>query len=298
MSRFRGSFTLVLPSKATLSPQLPNRATQGPPNGSQSAPIGTQNRSQSVSNGANWRAEKVADVAPTYLQPFLSHLGSPFDTQSRPNGANVAPKDTVLAPNAAQSVPCGRGTGTRTLPVQKRIFTLLCEAVPDPWPAFFSRKAAILGVVPPVSSSAFAAEFLTFSKRLPMQAGMAALTTWGNSWCTSERFHEELILPCVLGCNGKDELAHYLECEFLWTLLEASTESRTSELHLCKTKRTRLTKPSRNSTLKLLVAFLAYHAMRMQYRDELHRAVREGNFGNVLEIFVCLVKHFWNTRNG
>ena len=140
-----------------------------------------------------------------------------------------------------------------------------------------------------MSNFAFAAEFLTFSKRLPMQARMAALKTWGNSWCTSERFHEEVILPCVLGCNGKDELAHYLECEFFWTLLEASTESRTSELHLCKTKWACLINPSRSSTLKLLVAFLAYHALRMRYRDELHRAVREGNFGKVQEICVCVL---------
>jgi len=120
----------------------------------------------------------------------------------------------------------------------------------------------------------------------------------GNSWCTSERFHEEVILPCVLGCNGKDELAHYLECEFFWTLLEASTESRTSELHLCKTKRACLIKPSRNSALKLLVAFSAYHALRMRYRDELRHAVHEGDFCQVQEICVCLVKHFWSTHSG
>jgi len=200
----------------------------------------------------------------------------------------------------AQSPPeyCAEGIPAKdvvsTLPVQKRVFALLCTAVPDPWPAFFIRKATVLGIDPPVSNSAFAAEFLTFSKRLPMQARMAALKTWGNSWCTSERYHEEVILPCVLGCSGKDELAHYLECEFFWTLLEAGTTSRTSELHLCKDSRACLIKPSRSSILKLLVAFLAYHALRMRYRDELHRGVEQEDFGKVREIFVTLSRHFWS----
>ena len=51
-----------------------------------------------------------------------------------------------------------------------------------------------------------------------------------NSWTTSYRFHEAVLLPCVFGCSlqypkkedatfSRDELAHYLVCKPLWRLV-------------------------------------------------------------------------------
>ena len=50
-----------------------------------------------------------------------------------------------------------------------------------------------------------------------------------NSWTTSYRFHEAVLLPCVFGCSlqfhkkvdatlSRDELAHYLVCNPLWRM--------------------------------------------------------------------------------
>ena len=56
------------------------------------------------------------------------------------------------------------------------------------------------------------------------------LRSLGNSWTTSYRFHEAVLLPFVFGCSlqypkkddatfSRDELAHYLVCKPLWRLV-------------------------------------------------------------------------------
>ena len=42
---------------------------------------------------------------------------------------------------------------------------------------------------------------------------MCWIKTVSNGWCTSRRFHEQLRLPCIFGCdNSCDDLAYYLTC--------------------------------------------------------------------------------------
>ena len=62
-----------------------------------------------------------------------------------------------------------------------------------------------------------------------------------NSWTTSYRYHEALLLPCVFGCSKRypkkvdetltrDELAHYLVCPPLWRLVSDILEQDFSNM--------------------------------------------------------------------
>ena len=49
--------------------------------------------------------------------------------------------------------------------------------------------------------------------RLKKAEALMVLKTWGNSWATSYKFHEPVLLPCLFGCyHGIDKLAHYVVC--------------------------------------------------------------------------------------
>ena len=42
---------------------------------------------------------------------------------------------------------------------------------------------------------------------------------WTNAWATSSRYHEDKLLPCLLGCqNCTDSLEHYLGCPHLYAI--------------------------------------------------------------------------------
>ena len=46
------------------------------------------------------------------------------------------------------------------------------------------------------------------------------LKTWTNGWCTSDRFHASVRLPCLFGCiDAVDKQAHYCMCPNLFTIL-------------------------------------------------------------------------------
>ena len=43
------------------------------------------------------------------------------------------------------------------------------------------------------------------------------IKTWLNGWATSHRMHEDILLPCLLGCaTGEDSLRHYVMCPHMF----------------------------------------------------------------------------------
>ena len=67
-------------------------------------------------------------------------------------------------------------------------------------------------------------------RELSLNNKVIVLRSLVNSWTTSYRFHEAVLLPCVFGCSKvfpkkedsnfpRDELAHYLVCRPLWRLV-------------------------------------------------------------------------------
>ena len=45
---------------------------------------------------------------------------------------------------------------------------------------------------------------------------MKVVKSWCNGWATSNRYHGDMRLPCLFGCNNcSDSLPHYLPCPHL-----------------------------------------------------------------------------------
>jgi len=105
----------------------------------------------------------------------------------------------------------------------------------------------------------------------------AILKTWANAWTTSTRMHEDTVLPCLFGCeSGRDELAHYLHCVRLWHVIylaeyrfEQNAARLWSDLFSDLGMRMLLKHPSNAAALRLVTAFLSYHAVKQQHREEI-----------------------------
>ena len=85
------------------------------------------------------------------------------------------------------------------------------------------------------------------------------LKTWGNSWATSYRFHEPVLLPCLFGCyHGIDKLAHYVVCPWLFrfvSLLRPCTSSNPLE-------RIGMLNTTLDSAKVVACTFSGYHAIK------------------------------------
>ena len=53
------------------------------------------------------------------------------------------------------------------------------------------------------------------------------LKTWTNAWCTSSRFHDDIMHPCYFGCEAKDSMSHYVNCPTLFAVLSFMCEGVT-----------------------------------------------------------------------
>ncbi len=182
---------------------------------------------------------------------------------------------------------------------QSEIMADLLEDIPDPWCAFFRRKIPVLGL--PLDfclQPNFPDRFKSLSSSLPLQARMAVIKSWGNSWVTTDRFHESERLPCIFGCGGKDLTAHYLACDHFWTLLVGCIEPHISHLYLGVDPRylvgirLGLILPSTFNFVLCMIAFKVYHAIKLDYRCEVNRAVEQEDFDEVLRIAQELTLHF------
>ena len=119
--------------------------------------------------------------------------------------------------------------------LQRRVYKAVSASLLDPWPSFFTRKFLALGidgVHRDISREVSCQDFLRVAKRLPTQSKIAVLKTWGNSLAASERFHESVLLHCIVGCSDKDSLQHYLCCDFLWAIVTGCGGAVTEALSL------------------------------------------------------------------
>ena len=92
---------------------------------------------------------------------------------------------------------------------------------------------------------------------------MRIIKTWTNSWATSHRMHECTLLPCLFGCEGReDSLNHYVMCPLLLGLLEL-IKPETSVWPLV---RWGLKQPTRESLLSVACVFSSYHACKRRVR--------------------------------
>ena len=88
---------------------------------------------------------------------------------------------------------------------------------------------------------------------------------WVNGWATSQRYHEDNLLPCLFGCSGcVDSLSHYLQCPALLALWRFLALGNASEDPLV---RWGLIHPNKVTLLYISCIFSGYHAVRRDLRE-------------------------------
>jgi len=144
-------------------------------------------------------------------------------------------------------------------------------------------------------------------RKMPAGKAITILKTWANSWATSHRSHDPIILPCLLGCKAKpDSLIHYLQCPHLYALMKFFYRS-TDDNPLI---RFGLVNPSLESLSIVCCASAGYHAVRRNVRktgcvhlprentalfqeNALFLLQRGANLESDKELSVGDVRHFW-----
>ena len=183
--------------------------------------------------------------------------------------------------------------------LQKKISKDLMLLTPNKWTKLLTRRFAALGIEPDFSlAQDFPKHFIRVTKSLPPQTRMISFKTWANSWASTERYHEEEILGCVFGCGGEDNILHYLKCDILWTLVIGVAHPQIK--YLCPdvssgelpAYRAGLRDASKASISILAIAFKTYHALKMDYRPTIQRALASHNFEEVYLICTELIKLF------
>jgi len=125
----------------------------------------------------------------------------------------------------------------------------------------------------------------TLLRKMPAGKAVTVLKTWTNSWATSHRSHDPVILPCLLGCKAKtDSLIHYLQCPHLYALMKFFNQS-TDDNPLI---RFGLVSPSIDNFCLICCTFAGYHGIRRSVRatgfapTDMDKEIRSGD-----------VRHFW-----
>ena len=92
---------------------------------------------------------------------------------------------------------------------------------------------------------------------------MKVLKSWSNGWATSRRYHDDIQLPCLFGCQGHgDDLAHYLQCRHLFALWSFLTPGVSAD----PLERWALINPCSESFLQIACVFSGYHAVRRNFK--------------------------------
>ena len=129
-------------------------------------------------------------------------------------------------------------------------------------------------------------------KKSGMSVAMCVIKTWGNSWATSERYHEEVRLGCIFGCDAKDDLHHYLHCDPIWALFNSVAGTPRTEWDEPAEIRTCLLNPTVLRAKRIAVAYRVYHAIRLGHKEELQGALAAHLFAPVHELFLELAHYF------
>ena len=98
---------------------------------------------------------------------------------------------------------------------------------------------------------------------LQPQNALKVIKTWLNGWATSARMHEDILLPCLLGCGtGEDSLKHYLQCPQLYAFCRCffNTDS-------CPLIRIGIKNPTISNLKIVSCVYTAYRAAKAQVRE-------------------------------
>ena len=130
-------------------------------------------------------------------------------------------------------------------------------------------------------------------RKSPSPTQTCFLKTVINSWATSYRYGEVLLLPCILGCKEeKDELQHYLMCPSLWTLAVSACGLPSPFLSRPPLERLCIINRSPASLRLLSVVFRAYHALRLGHRRLIDDGITHEVFDCILLKYLAICVEF------
>ena len=122
--------------------------------------------------------------------------------------------------------------------------------------------------------------YFGFLKRCSSHLAMCMVKTIVNAWTTTSRMHERVRWPCIFGCvSGRDDTAHYLSCDRLWQIV---ADIAGVEVPVSLLERLGLSRPCRENTVNIYVAFTTYHCLKNKFYIDINRAVNHGNFSPVI----------------
>ena len=92
---------------------------------------------------------------------------------------------------------------------------------------------------------------------------LKVLKSWCNGWATSNRYHEDVRLPCLFGCNNcKDDMQHYLQCPHLFALHKFMIPYASEDplMRWC------INSACKDSIQQVACIHCGYHAVRRYYK--------------------------------
>jgi hypothetical protein len=191
------------------------------------------------------------DSPPLAFNLLHAHNGSPVDPHW----------DSGIA-QAVQSIDCPSGSRpSRAVGVQKVFYNHLvahCSAQHNILDTLKDRAAVALALpLPNVLPSK--EDLCKVTKGMRKHDIMKIFRTWTNSWSTSYRYKEAILLPCLFGCGlGVDSQKHYSHCPILFAILRCLRPSTPP----CPKRRIGLLEPCTDTLLSLSCVYTGYHTLR------------------------------------
>lgn len=144
-------------------------------------------------------------------------------------------------------------------------------------------------------SDSFTQEFTHAAKKVGSTITMCVLKTWANSWVTSYRFHEDVLLDCIFGCdNEQDTLVHYLNCTPLWYMISSASRAPACEWDCDAGQRIGATAPTVARLTRLAIAFQCYHTIRLSHADVVLTCCEGDDHSLIIDLLLSLARYYRN----
>ena len=121
----------------------------------------------------------------------------------------------------------------------------------------------------------------------PIAFKMMVIKSVCNSWVTSSRYHESVLLPCIFGCNSNcprpkddhaaDDVHHYIRCPALWSVIGSVMQTSNPPLPEQRLCLTALADPR-----GIVLAHGIYHAIKRGKRRWLVNKLTRRRFDCIL----------------
>jgi len=173
-----------------------------------------------------------------------------------------------------------------TTGIQSKVYKAIVKASGSLWQDLINRRLQVLSPTEvPNEFTSSQSHFCKAAKQVGPGIMMTVIKTILNSWVTSHKFHEAMLIDCIFGCEGcKDTLTHYLSCDPFWTLLVCTCKLDGQWLGMTPAKRLGIRSPNKTALTLITVASRCYHAIRMSHANILERASRARQYEEVHDL--------------